>query len=141
MNSAQPDVPNELRVVDDPGCQQMVGYRTEVFPSEGICRVKLDIEPRHLNKVGILHGGIVAMLLDVVCGNVAAIHFDPAGRSRLVTVSLNTNFVGATNEGRVEATASVTGGGKTLCHVAGELQDEAGKTLATATGVFRRISV
>ena len=136
MTSVQPDY---IRQIEDPGCQQLVGYRTEMDQRDGSCRVILDLMPQHLNRNGVLHGGIVAMLLDVVCGNTASAYFDHVVHPPLVTVSLNTSYVAATRGGRVTGTAQAMGGGRSIAYVNGELHGEDGSLLATAAGVFKRI--
>lgn len=131
--------PEYIRQIEDPGCQQLVGYRTEMDQRDGSCRVMLELMPHHLNRNGVLHGGIVAMLLDVVCGNTASAYFDHVEHPSLVTVSLNTSYVAATRGGRVTATAQAMGGGRSIAYVNGELRGEDGVLLATAAGVFKRI--
>lgn len=125
--------------ISDPGCQNMVGYET-IIDASGICTVTLEVEARHLNRHGILHGGMVATVMDVACGNTAAQYFDPDGRAALVTVALNLSYIASTKIGRVVATARATGGGKSTAHVLGELHDADGRLLATATAIFRRIN-
>ena len=125
--------------IEDPGVQQLVGYKTSIDRSDGSCTVTLDLEPPHLNRHGILHGGIVATVLDVVCGNTASQFFDPENHAALVTVSLTLSYVAAAREGRITSRARVTGGGKSIAHVFGELHDAQGQLLATATGVFKRV--
>nr|WP_072506504.1 PaaI family thioesterase [Phaeobacter porticola] len=127
------------RIIDDPGCQQLVGYRTEIDGQSGACRVVLDLAPQHLNRNGLLHGGIVAMLMDVVCGNTASQYFDAAAHPPVVTVSLTLSYVAAARSGGVEATAQATGGGASLAYVSGKLMGYDGQLLATASGVFKRI--
>ncbi|AHD10815.1 thioesterase domain-containing protein [Phaeobacter gallaeciensis] len=127
------------RIIEDPGCQQLVGYRTEIDTRTGACRVSLELAPQHLNRNGLLHGGIVATLMDVVCGNTASQHFDVLAHPPVVTVSLTLSYVAAARTGRVEATAKATGGGASLAYVTGELVDSGGHVLATASGVFKRI--
>ena len=126
------------RLISDPGCQQLVGYDTR-FDATGACRVTLEVGAQHLNRHGILHGGMVATVMDVVCGNTAAQYFDPEGHAAVVTVALNLSYIAATGPGPVTATAEATGGGKNTAHVTGELKDAEGQLLATATGIFRRI--
>ncbi|WP_416543339.1 MULTISPECIES: PaaI family thioesterase [unclassified Phaeobacter] len=127
------------RIIDDPGCQQMVGYRTEIDTQTGACLVMLELAPQHLNRNGLLHGGIVATLMDVVCGNTASQHFDAALHPPVVTVSLTLSYIAAAQSGQVVASATATGGGASLAYVAGELVDGRGQILATASGVFKRI--
>ena len=117
----------------------MVGYETEVYPAQGYSRAYLTLESRHLNRLGLLHGGIVSMLLDVACGNTASANFDPVNHATLVTVSLNTTYIAPARNGRVVATGRYVGGGKTMAYVNGELHDQAGTLLATASAVFKRV--
>lgn len=127
------------RLQDDPGCQQMVGYRTEVFPQEAEARVSLDLDRQHVNRNGVLHGGMVATLLDVACGNAASAFFDPDLHAPVVTVSLNLSFVASADAGLIEAVAAVSGGGRSIAYVNGELRGKDGVLLATAAGVFKRL--
>lgn len=138
MTSQRPEDTGELRI-EDPGCQQMVGYETTIDRRTGTCTVTLDLQPQHLNRHGILHGGMTATLLDVVCGNTASQFFDAENHAALVTVSLNISYVAAATGGRVTARAKATGGGASIAHIHGELLDAEGKLLATATGIFKRI--
>ena len=117
----------------------MVGYRTELDQRDGSCRVTLDLMPQHLNRLGVLHVGIVATLLDVVCGNTASGYFDHAEHPFVVTVSLNTSYVAAARAGQVVATAQTSGGGRSIAYVNGELYGEDGELLATAMGIFKRV--
>lgn len=128
-----------VEVVSDPGCQQMVGYQTQ-FDAAGTCRVTLDLAARHLNRHRILHGGMIATLMDVACGHTAGRYFDPEGNASVVTVALNLSYIASTSAGQVVATARNTGGGKSTAHVMGELHDAEGQLLATATAIFRRIT-
>ena len=129
----------QIQQVEDPGCQQMVGYRTEVHPQDNAATVRLDLERRHLNRNGVLHGGMVATLLDVACGNAAAAFFGGEGQVNVLTVSLNLSYVAATADGCVTATGKASGGGRSLAYVNGELRAEDGRLLATAAGVFKRL--
>lgn len=121
------------------GCQQMIGYRP-AYLEDGTCEVLLDLEARHLNRAGVLHGGIVATLLDVASGVTAGASFDPDAPTDVVTISLTLNYIASGTAGdQVRARAQVTGGGRSTLHVAGELRSGGGRLLATSVGVFRRI--
>ncbi len=137
MPSRQPE--NDILEIRDSGCQELVGYRTQVNRATGTCTVVLDLEPKHLNRHGLLHGGMVATVLDVVCGNTASHFFDPENHAALVTVSLTLNYVAAARGGRVTATARPQGGGRSIAYVGAELRGEDGALLATATGIFKRL--
>ncbi len=126
------------------GTQALVGYVVDIGEDDGKARAWLDIEERHTNRVGMLHGGLTAMLLDAACGFTASRMFSGGGdavRTPLVTVSLTVNYVGGAHVGqRVTATGHPAGGGRKTAHVTGEVRDQDDRLVATATGVFRRIS-
>ena len=139
MTADTPGATEAARSVEDPGCQQLVGYRTEVFAAEGRAVVTLDMDARHRNRHGILHGGMAATLLDVACGQAASGWFDPAGPPPVVTVSLNLSAIAAVRGGPLVAEGTVAGGGRSIAHASGELRDGDGRLLASATGVFKRV--
>lgn len=139
MPSAPLDPGNE-RDWPPSGCQDSVGYVVEMAADGGSVSCWLDIQPQHLNRNDLLHGGFVAMLLDIACGYAASLHYDPENLALVLTVSLNTQYIAPPRGGRVTATGRVSGGGRTICYANGELRDSDGALIATATGVFKRIA-
>ena len=129
-------------VTEQSGAQAMIGYVVDIGQGDGKGRAWLDIGPQHINRVGMLHGGLAAMLLDAACGFTASRMFGgDAVKNPLVTVSLNVNFVDGARLGqRVTAPGHPAGGGRKIAHVTGELRDQDGRLVATSTGVFRRIT-
>ena len=130
---------------DQSGTQSLVGYVVDIGQADGKGRAWLDITDRHTNRVGMLHGGLTAMLLDAACGFTASRMFadgtgESADKAPLVTVSLTVNFVDGARLGqRVTATGHPAGGGRKIAYVNGDVRDQDGRLVATATGVFRRI--
>ncbi len=120
------------------GCQNAVGFEVDLSDPDGFARCHLTITEDHLNSQGIVHGGIIAMLLDVACGNTASAWFDRDEHPVVLTLSLNTSYVSAVSQGRVTAVARPSGGGRKLAYVNGELHAEDGTLIATAVGVFKR---
>lgn len=135
MPSPLPDAPGIIR--DETGAQSLLGYVVDI--RGGMARCHLDIGPTHGNRHGGLHGGIIACLLDNAMGYAAALKLDPSGQTRLLTVSMNTQFLAPAQGGRVTAEGTVTGGGKNLLFVDGVLTDAESRTIATASGVFKRV--
>lgn len=123
------------RITDGTGAQAHVGYVAEI--EGGTVRVFLDIDHRHTNRNGHLHGGLMAVLLDSASGYTASLANDPDTLQPTMTVSMNVSYLAPGTGGRVTATARVTGGGRALKFVDGALHDEAGVLLATSTGVFK----
>lgn len=123
----------------DSGAQDMVGYEIDLAPTDGSVRVTLDLGPRHINRVGSLHGGIVAMLLDAAAGFAVSRSWSETGDALLVTLSLTTDYIASASSGRVVAVGQVTGGGNSVKFARAQLHDDAGRLLATASGAFKRI--
>lgn len=125
-----------------PGARALVGYRIEPGAPGTPPRVWLDVDDRHANRNGFLHGGIIAMLLDAAGGFAASKHFG-GGRplTPLVTLTLNTSFVAGARIGdRVTAIGVVTGGGRRIAYANAELRAGDGTLIATAQGAFRAIT-
>lgn len=103
---------------------------------EGAVSVDLEVEPRHLNKGGIAHGGVLFSLLDTVMGGAVVATLNDGEWT--ATESMTTNFMRPALEGkRVRATGRVERRGKLTAFVKGELVDAAdGTVLAFATGVW-----
>ncbi|WP_187432230.1 hypothetical protein ROLI_031510 [Roseobacter fucihabitans] len=102
--------------------------------------MSLEIASQHLNRNGTLHGGILAMMLGSAAGFAASFSFGGEVLSRVVTVTLNTQFVAAVTAGKVVATGHVSGGGRKIVHAEAEVRGEAGVLIAKASGVFKRVS-
>lgn len=124
---------------DETGTQRLVGYVLDVGQPDRRARCILDMDERHLNRHGVLHGGIAATLLDNASGATASLTVDPAGRAPFLTISLVTQFIAPARAGRLTATAEVTGGGRSLLFIAARLEHEDGTLVATSTGVFKRV--
>ncbi len=124
---------------DETGTQRLVGYVIDLSDPGGQARVSLDLEDRHLNRHGVLHGGIAAMLLDSASGFTCSLAGDPETAPPVLTVSLTTNFLAPGKPGRVTAVGKITGGGRALTYASAELTHADGTLIATSTGVFKRV--
>ena len=94
-------------------------------------------EARHTNPAGIVHGGMLATLVDHAIATVA---WDSVGRKPCVTVTLDTQFIAAVRPGDiVEARAEVTGRTTSMVFVRGVVS-VAGATVATANAVLKLLA-
>ena len=120
-----------------------MGYVVDVGQPDCLGRAWLDVTANHSNRNGALHGGIIAMLLDAACGFTASMRLGGGeALTPLVTVSLTTSFVGAAHIGsRVTAIGFAADGGRKICHVQGRLTDQDDRLIATAQGVFRKMTL
>lgn len=132
MTSAPPDVP----AAPGSGAHDLIGYDIDLSAGDGTARVVLDLAPKHLNRNGSLHGGIIAMMLDASAGFAASLA-SGQGLIPVVTVALNTQYLAPAISGRVVATGMVKQAGGSICYADAELRDDAGTLLATGNGVFK----
>ncbi|MBT7760371.1 MAG: PaaI family thioesterase [Rhodospirillaceae bacterium] len=93
--------------------------------------------PEHLNLKGMLHGGIIAGLMDVIMAIAAGSHPEPDQRRFSITLSLSLNFIGIAGQDPLVLRADTTGGGKRTCFCEARIEDTKGNPIATAQGAFK----
>lgn len=107
-----------------------------VDANNGHARLSLNLEPRHLNSWGVVHGGVIMSLLDVVM-SLAGRTLAPEARAG-VTIDMNTSFIqpgGST--GCLMATGTAYHRTRTMVFCTGEVRDEDDKLIAKAMGTFK----
>ena len=93
-----------------------------------------------LNTDTLVHGGVLASMLDSAL-SLAGLHCDVPGNIRRgMTLSLTTTFVGPARQGVLRATGTLRGGGQKTFMTSGEIVDEQGNLVAMGEGSFRRRS-
>lgn len=105
--------------------------------ADSYCRVEQPIAPHLGNRYGIPHGGVHASLLDTAMGFAVCFTGHRARKRLAMTLSLNVNYLGVSRGTRLIAEGHQTGGGRSTAFAAGEIHDDTGALIATATGVFR----
>jgi uncharacterized protein (TIGR00369 family) len=120
----------------DGGFADLVGYRLVAW-RDGEAELAMQVGPQHLNRSGVLHGGVVTTLLDAACGFAGCYCAVPGRVRRAVTLSLTTHFVGQVTGGGLRATARLNGGGRRIFSVVAEVYDDTGALVAHALGMFR----
>jgi uncharacterized protein (TIGR00369 family) len=132
-----PGGPREIVGVS--AAQADLGYRLAV-EGPGAGRAWLRPGPRHGNRAGVLHGGLVSTLLDAAMGTAAATRVSEDGAAPMATVSMTVQFLAPVPlEAEILARARITGGGRRLIFCEATLTLPDGAAAATATGVFRAI--
>lgn len=107
----------------------------EIGIRDGAAHLELTVDDVHLRPGGILHGGVVATLLDTVLGY-AAYHAAADG-TEVVTMQLNINMTAAAQLGdRVIARATIAHKGRRTAVTQGELRRADGKLLATGSATM-----
>lgn len=106
--------------------------------ASGAAEFRMPIEARHLNRQGMLHGGLVATLLDAACGYAGLHSAEGEAEVHGVTVMLNIAYLRAARSGNVLARGRVSRNGHRLYFAEASLLDEDGGLLATAQGAFKQ---
>lgn len=113
-----------------------LGYRSTYWgPDKALVEMDID-EDVHANRGGIPHGGVYATLLDTACAFAAAWREAPEPPARPITLSLTVNFVAIPKGRRLIAEGRVTGGGRKTFFSKGELRDELGNLVCTASATM-----
>jgi uncharacterized protein (TIGR00369 family) len=119
------------------GFSQIVDYRLLVWRPDH-AEVVLEIGPKHLNRSGVLHGGVVATLIDTACGYAGVHAIEPGKIRRAVTLSMTVSFVAQVGLGAVlTARARRTGGGRNIFFSRCEVADGDARLIATGEGTYR----
>lgn len=112
--------------------------RIESISEEGRVRLSFEARAEMLNPLGIMHGGIIAAILDEVMGFQLYLLNDTGA---FVSLNLNVDFISKVKEGeRVTAIPEVIRIGRSTAHLVCEIRDSENKLLAKATSNFSRIA-
>ena len=81
------------------GFHALLGYKI-IDWGEKKAVIELEVRPEHLNMGGVIHGGVLTSLLDIVC-SMAGTYCAKAGRVRkAITLSLTTTWTERGRRGR-----------------------------------------
>ena len=118
---------------------QLLGYRILEW-GPGRCRLEADITPTLLNRSGIVHGGVLAAIIDSAGGHAGTWCAVEGNVRRCVTVSLTVSYAGQARSGKLIADGRVRGGGRSIYFASTEIRDGRGALLAfgDATYKYRR---
>ncbi|MFT7253834.1 MAG: hypothetical protein ACI81Q_001251 [Paracoccaceae bacterium] len=98
---------------------------------------QLPMHAHLMNRYGIPHGGIYAVLLDTVMGFSGCYTGDKDVIQLAMTLSMTTNFVGQPKGTILIAEGTRIGGGRRTFFAEGRVIDDTGTLIATGTGTFR----
>jgi uncharacterized protein (TIGR00369 family) len=115
------------------GFHTWIGMRLERVET-GEVHLVLDVEPRHLNLVGLLHGGLIATLADTATGLAYRTVLQPG--TRHVTTHLSVTFLSPGRAGRVIARGKVVKAGGRFGYAEADVVGPDDELLARATATF-----
>jgi uncharacterized protein (TIGR00369 family) len=102
--------------------------------ADGEAVVSLEVEPKHRNLMGTLHGGMVSTLADTATGVAMGASLDDG--MTWTTTTLHVTFLAPGRAGRVTARGRVVKRGRTFGYAEADVVDEDGRLLARATATF-----
>lgn len=124
-------------LIEEPyAMQRLIGFAMEDW-SEGYARFRLPLRPALMNRYGIPHGGLYAVLLDTVLGYAGSWTGDADRRQMVMTLTLTTNFLSRPAGQVLIGEGRRTGGGKSTYFAEGTVTDETGVVVANGSGAFR----
>jgi acyl-CoA thioesterase len=101
---------------------------------EGTSEVRLDLEPHHFNPGGIVHGGVLATLLDGCIG--LALRTKLGMEKDHVTIDLNVQYISAMRAGALIGRGKAIRIGDRVSHGDAELTSEDGRLIAKGSATF-----
>ena len=117
------------------GLNGELGFRVIEW-REGFARVAVDLDERHGNRQGGLHGGVTAALVDAATGFCGIYEPDPDKRRGNATVSLNVNFVSRPKGTSLICTAELLRAGRRMYFASALVHDDTGRLIASAEAVY-----
>ena len=98
------------------------------------CRIELELGERHLQPFGIVHGGVLATLIDTATFWAGFMRLpDDAG---LVNVDLKLNYLKAVTRGRLRTEGRCLRAGRQISYTEASVFDEAGELVAHGTSTL-----
>ncbi|RPI24219.1 MAG: PaaI family thioesterase [Actinobacteria bacterium] len=123
---------------EPPPIAGLLGWRLlHADADNGRVRVEFTAREEFLNPAGTVQGGMLAAMLDDTMG--PALMASAEGSIMAPTVEFKVNFVRPARPGRLIGTGWVVHRGRSLALLGGELHDEDGNLIATATATARLV--
>jgi uncharacterized protein (TIGR00369 family) len=103
----------------------------------GRAAFEMEIDERHHNPMGTLHGGIYCDVADAAMGYAYASTLGEG--ETFTTIELKINFLRAVRKGMLIAEARVIKGGRTLGYVECDVKDQSGNLVARAASTCMKL--
>jgi uncharacterized protein (TIGR00369 family) len=121
----------EGRAAPPPSAVLLGWELVSIDPDEGTIEVAFTARDQFLNPFGVIQGGLLAAMLDDTMGPALVATL---GRGQFApTADLHVQFLRPARPGRLTGRGRIVRRGKDLAFLAGELYDEFGQVVATAT--------
>jgi uncharacterized protein (TIGR00369 family) len=93
-----------------------------------------EARPEHRNLQGLVHGGVLATLVDIAMGLAVRSVVGPSRRH--VTIDLSVQYLRAASPGRIEAVGTTLRVGSQIAFAEGSVIDASGRVLVRASGTY-----
>jgi uncharacterized protein (TIGR00369 family) len=111
---------------------KLLGWKYLSFDREArVLKVEMQARSEFLNPVGVIHGG----MLDETLSPTLALTLGPGEFAP--TLELKVNFIAPTKPDPVLGTGRIVHRGRSICFMEGQLHDDGGNLLATATATSK----
>ncbi|MGH2640068.1 MAG: PaaI family thioesterase [Actinomycetota bacterium] len=105
-----------------------------VSAAPGTVTIAMELDERHVNLQGFVHGGMLAILADTACGLSVRSAMEP-GRLH-ITADLDIHFLAPARPGRILGRGNAVKVGRSLAFAETAIEDEGGRLLAKAQSRF-----
>ena len=116
--------------------QSLIGMEM-IHWTDGCARFRLPLRPALMNRYGIPHGGLYAVLLDTVMGYAGSWTGSADQRQMVMTLTLTTNFLSRPEGAVLIGEGRRVGGGRSTFFAEGTVTDDLGTRVATGSAAFR----
>ena len=138
LEALRPFIGQEFKDSPSPVGRWLNGILQDI--GESSLRVAYMVRAEMTNPVGILHGGIIATMLDDVMGVTVNVKHNPNFEFFYSTVNLHVDYLASAREGqKVIASSNITKPGNRIMYVEGWLHDNSGKMLAHSTSNMLKV--
>lgn len=131
---------NETGLPPASGYSHLIGYKLR-NRATSYAELELAVEAKHLNRLDVPHGGVLATLIDTAAGIAVAMSRGTEQIVPSVTISLSMQFLGQAKLGdTLITTGRHISGGRTIAHATAEIATQDGKLVARGDATFRILS-
>lgn len=98
--------------------------------------MRFNVDERFLNMRGVIHGGIIATMLDTLCGASIYATAEPTAQVGQMTLEMKTSFLKAAQPGVFRGVGRVLRRGKSIAFTESELYNSESECVACASATF-----
>ena len=120
----------------DSAFNEIIGFRITEW-REHYVELTLTLKPMHLNRSGVVHGGVLATLIDAAGGFAGCYCSVPGNIRRALTLSMSSQFTGQTRNGTIKAIGRRNAGGRKIFFASIEVFSEQNELIALGQGNYR----